>query len=466
MIPYFPKTISDKGILTYVICILLVSLTFISHAMPIGWIVLGVLEVSLFFGLTSRFSKEWQLMPSKEFAFRVFWIALSLRVIWVLFSYYFYKIKTGIPFEFGAADAIGYHQEAAWLASEKWAVVWDYLFLSRNGYSDSGYALYLTVLYKLVGPNILIARFLKTIYSSFTCVLLYRLSSRVINERVGRMSGLFAMLMPNLIVYCGLHVKETEMLLIIVAFLERTDQVLRSKHFSLWKILLPVLLSGVLFTLRTVLGAVSLLAFITAVVFSPDRIIKKGRRILVGGWVLITVVVLAGSTAMNEIEQYWNNRDLNQESKRTQQTLRGNQWAKYATGSVMAPMIFVMPFSTMVDTDQENQMIMHGGNYVRNFMGVFVLISLYICLFKKKNWRNFALIGSFVIGYLGVISLSGYANAERFLLPGVPCLIIMWAYGISELTSKTYRFVKYWYVLVPIMEIGWAYFKIGSRGLL
>lgn len=466
MIPYFPKTISDKGILTYVICILLVSLTFISHAMPIGWIVLGVLEVSLFFGLTSRFSKEWQLMPSKEFAFRVFWIALSLRVIWVLFSYYFYKIKTGIPFEFGAADAIGYHQEAAWLASEKWAVVWDYLFLSRNGYSDSGYALYLTVLYKLVGPNILIARFLKTIYSSFTCVLLYRLSSRVINERVGRMSGLFAMLMPNLIVYCGLHVKETEMLLIIVAFLERTDQVLRSKHFSLWKILLPVLLSGVLFTLRTVLGAVSLLAFITAVVFSPDRIIKKGRRILVGGWVLITVVVLAGSTVMNEIEQYWNNRDLNQESKRTQQTLRGNQWAKYATGSVMAPMIFVMPFSTMVDTDQENQMIMHGGNYVRNFMGVFVLISLYICLFKKKNWRNFALIGSFVIGYLGVISLSGYANAERFLLPGVPCLIIMWAYGISELTSKTYRFVKYWYVLVPIMEIGWAYFKIGSRGLL
>lgn len=466
MITYFPKTISDKGILTYVICILLVSLTFISHAMPIGWIVLGVLEVSLFFGLTSRFSKEWQLMPSKEFAFRVFWTALSLRVIWVLFSYYFYKIKTGIPFEFGAADAIGYHQEAAWLASEKWAVVWDYLFLSRNGYSDSGYALYLTVLYKLVGPNILIARFLKTIYSSFTCVLLYRLSSRVINERVGRMSGLFAMLMPNLIVYCGLHVKETEMLLIIVAFLERTDQVLRSKHFSLWKILLPVLLSGVLFTLRTVLGAVSLLAFITAVVFSPDRIIKKGRRILVGGWVLITVVVLAGSTAMNEIEQYWNNRDLNQESKRTQQTLRGNQWAKYATGSVMAPMIFVMPFSTMVDTDQENQMIMHGGNYVRNFMGVFVLISLYICLFKKKNWRNFALIGSFVIGYLGVISLSGYANAERFLLPGVPCLIIMWAYGISELTSKTYRFVKYWYVLVPIMEIGWAYFKIGSRGLL
>jgi hypothetical protein len=148
------------------------------------------------------------------------------------------------------------------------------------------------------------------------------------------------------------------------------------------------------------------------------------------------------------------------------QTIRGNQWAKYATGSVMAPMMFVLPFSTMVDTDQENQMIMHGGNYVRNFMGIFVLISFYVVLIEKKNWRDFALIGSFAISYLGIIAMSGFANAERFLLPGLPCLIIFWAYGISNLNVKNYRFVKLWYLVVPVMEIAWAYFKIGSRGLL
>ena len=169
---------------------------------------------------------------------------------------------------------------------------------------------------------------------------------------------------------------------------------------------------------------------------------------------------------MNEIEETWNKRTTNDENKRLEQTMRGNQWAKYATGTVMAPMVFVLPFSTMVDTDQENQMVMHGGNYVRNFMGVFVLITLFSTLFIKKNWRDFALIGSFVIGYLGVISVSGFANSERYLLPGLPCLVIIWAYGISILTRKSYKFVRYWYIVVPIMEIGWAYFKIGSRGLL
>ena len=158
--------------------------------------------------------------------------------------------------------------------------------------------------------------------------------------------------------------------------------------------------------------------------------------------------------------------DSNKEVKRMDQVSRGNQWAMYATGAVMAPMIFVLPFSTMIDVGQENQMVLHGGNYVRNFMGVFVVITLYVVFFQKKNWRNFALLGSFVAGYLGAVSVSGYANAERFLLPGLPCLIIMWAYGISELTSKTFRWIKYWIAVVPVMEIAWAYFKLGSRGWL
>ena len=132
----------------------------------------------------------------------------------------------------------------------------------------------------------------------------------------------------------------------------------------------------------------------------------------------------------------------------------------------MAPMVFVLPFSTLVNTDQENQLVLHGGNFVRNFMGVFVLLAFFNALFVKRNWRDFALIGSFVIGYLGVVSFSGFANSERFLLPGLPCLIIFWAYGISTLNTKSFKFVKYWYVIVPIMEIGWAVFKIGSRGLL
>ena len=465
MIPYFPKTISSKGLAFYIVSLLAVSIAFFTYAMSFMWMLLGIVEVSLFFVLSSKYTKEWQTRSVKDYERTLFWTAVLLRVVWVTFSYFFYKAKTGQPFEFDAADSLGYHGTSAWLAGKDWNVIWDY-FKSMSGVSDTGYIAYLTVVYKIIGPNIYITRIIKCLLGAFSCVLLYRLAKRSISESVGRMVGVFAMLMPNLIIYCGLHLKETEMMFIIVAFLERADYVLRSKKFTFFGILVPILLAASMFTLRTVLGAAAMFSFVTAVVFSPSSMMRKGRRWVIIGWMILAIAVLAGGVVMNEAKKYWNDKETNQVEKRADQTDKGNLWAKYATGTVLAPMVFVLPFSTMVDTGQENQMMLHGGNYVRNFMGVFVLIALFIVLFKKKNWRDFALIGSFVVSYLGVVSMSGFANSERFLLPGLPCLMIMWAYGISELTAKSYRFVKCWYVVVIVMEFAWAYFKLGSRGLV
>ena len=169
---------------------------------------------------------------------------------------------------------------------------------------------------------------------------------------------------------------------------------------------------------------------------------------------------------MTEIEALWEERDISIDKKRTEQTNRGNQWAHYATGTVMAPLSFVLPFSTMVNVDEQySQQEKHSGNYIRNFMGIFALLSIYEAI-RRRKWRGFAIIGSFVIAYLGVVSLSGFSNSERFLLPGLPCLIMMWSYGISTLRKETYRLLTPWCFIVVAMEVGWAYFKLGSRGLL
>ena len=42
---------------------------------------------------------------------------------------------------------------------------------------------------------------------------------------------------------------------------------------------------------------------------------------------------------------------------------------------------------------------------------------------------------------------------------------MMWAYGISTLRKETYKLLIPWSFIVLAMEIGWAYFKLGSRGL-
>lgn len=464
MISYFPTPVSKKGIFLYVISLILVSILFLKYAIGTAWIVMGFLEILVFFLMSNKLSFSWQRLSNKDFVRNLFIVALLLRVVWVVFSYFFYISQTGQPFEFEAGDSWAYHHEAEWLMGEPWSVVWDYYLGEGKGVSDMGYPFYLMLLYRVIGPNIIVARLLKAIYGSITCILLYKLAARSMNEQVGRMAGIFAMLMPNLIIYCGLHLKETEMLFLIVAFLERTDFVLRERMITWGKVFSPLLLAGSLFFFRTVLGVLAFFSVGTALLFSPNRTIKLARKLVVTVWVILAVAVLAGGTIRTEIEGYWEDRGENQIQKREAQTHRGNQWAKYATGTVMAPMMFVIPFSTMVDTEQNNQLVMHAGNYVRNYMGCFILIFLFTVLFVKKNWREFSFIGSFVTGYLGVVSMSGFANSERFILPGLPCLIIMWAYGISELNAKNYKFVNYWSVVVVLMEVGWAYFKIGSRG--
>ena len=465
MIPYFPKKIAHRGIAVYLVSLSLVSVFFVGYTMLWEYILLGILWVTGFFLLTNRWTETWRVYPEKEFVKKLFWVAVGLRLVWVIFSYYYYIQTTGQPFEFGAADSLGYHDEAVWLADSSWSFVWDYYFGSF-GVSDIGYSLYLTVLYKIFGPVVIVPRILKAFISAYTCVLLYKLSKRTFGEDTGRMAGIMGALMMNLVVYCGYHLKETEMLFLEVAFLERADYMFRRPKANLWHILVPSLLALSMFFFRTVLGTVAVFSFATAVLLMNTPSMKKGwKRLALIGWGLMCLLVLSGGTIMTEVEGYWERKEDNVLKKRMEQTSRGNQWAQYATGTVMAPMVFVLPFSTMVDVaGQYGQQEKHGGNFIRNFMGFFAIMGVFEAL-RRKKWRDFVLIGSFVVAYLGIVSVSGFSNSERFLLPGLPGLIMIWAYGISTLRKNTFKLLTPWCLVVVAMEFAWAFFKLGSRGL-
>ena len=467
MIPFFPKQIAFRAIIVYLLALLVISIAYIRYAMSLSYVALGITFVVGFFVLTSQLSREWKDIKATSFIRYLCITAFSLRFVWVIASYYIYIKMTGIPFEFGAADSYGYHGEAEWLAGEKWSFIWDYYFGPNAwGISDAGYPLYLTFLYKVFGPVVIIPRFIKALLSTATCVLLYKMASRTFGETTGRMAGIMTALMPNLIIYCGYHLKETEMVFLEVAFLERLDYLIRNRRITFWSVFLPSALALSLFSFRTAMGLSAIFAFATSVLLSTTPAMKKGwRRLLLVGWGVLGLVVFGGGRIMTEVEGLWEERETNASSRRYEQTSRGNQWAKYATTTVMAPMAFVLPFATMVDVSQQyGQQEKSGGNYVRNFMGFFTLLALYEA-FRRKKWRDFSIIGSFIIAYLGIVSFSAFSGSERFLLPGLPCLIAMWAYGVSVLRPKSYKLVTPWYIIVFLMEFGWAYFKLGSRGL-
>ena len=466
MISFFPKQIAQRAIFVYVASLAIVSILFMSHAMKFGYVALGCIWVFSFFFLVVRCSKAWRTVSETQYLKAIFLISLALRCVWVVISYFFYIKATGSSFEFSAGDSIGYHLDAEWLAGSPWSETWKYLFGGYKAFSDSGFPFYLTIIYKVFGPGIILPRLFNALLGSCTCIIIYRLTSRTFGDEIGRMASLMMVFMPNLIIYCGYHLKETVMLFLEVACLERIDYLIRKHKFSFVDLILPVLLTTSLFFFRTVLGAAAAFAFASAVLLSSAPAMKKtGKRVAMIGWGVLALVVFGGGTIATEIEGYWEQRDENVVDKRYQQTVRGNQWAKYATGTVMAPMITVLPFATMVDVDEQyGQQEKSGGNYIRNFMGFFAILAIYEAI-RRKTWKNFVLIGAFVFAYLGVIAMSGYSNSERFLLPGLPGLIMMWAYGVSELRAKTFKLLTPWCLFVFAMEVGWAFFKLGSRGM-
>lgn len=448
----------------YFISLAIVSIIFINHMMKFDFLIIGIAWILLFFLLSVRYTRKWADIPEKNYIRKLFFTALTFRIVWVLFSYIYYFIKTGLPFEFGSSDALAYHDAAIWMKEIGWSQTMDYL--STKSIADSGYPIYLTILYTIFGDSVLIVRILKAVLGAWSCVLLYKLASRNVGEEAGRMAGIFCCLMPNLIMYCGLHLKEIEMIFLTIAALERADNLLRTK-VTFWKVLLVAALVISLFTFRTVLGVTVIFAIGTSLVFSSSTMMSSWNRVVLITWAIIAIMVMAGGTIANEAQSLWEHRSENQTAKRDWQVRKGVEWAKYATGTVMAPMMFVLPFPTMVDVDEQyNQQLIHAGNFVKNFMGIFVIIAVFDAILRRKNWRDLSLLGSFVISYLGVICMSGFANSERFLLPGLPFLLIMAAYGISILDKSYFRWVKLWYWVVPVMVIGWAVFKLGSRGIL
>lgn len=466
LLNYFPKYFTNKAIQLYIIVLIVVSVIFFRFTMQWYMFEFGLLEVVGFFYFSNILSKKWSRLHPKTFENKLFISSLVIRLVWVVFSYFFYVEMTGVPFEFGAADSQGYN----YLATE----------ISRQGYSslgtifqgmdfaDRGYATYLGTVYMIFGNVVIIPRFLKAFWGAWSAVLVYRVASRSFGERVGRIAAIFFMLMPNLIYYCGLHLKEVEMVFLIVAFIERADNLLRSKKNTFLNIFLPLLLAAVMFTFRSVLGLTALFSLFTALMFSSKKILGFGQRFIIGIWVVAVIGFLAGGKIATEVEQLWRDKSTQQEGNMEWRSVRenGNKFAKKASFAVFAPAILIIPIPTMVDIEfQMNQQLINGGNFDKEILAFFVFLSL-IWVIKNRKWRDFTLIGSFMIGYLMVIAMSSFAQSERFHQPALPFILMFAAFGITKVTNKSKKYYLVYLILLFFVIIAWSWFKLAGRELV
>ena len=467
MLNYFPKYFTNKAILLYFIALLAVTFVFFSRSMNVLWMVFGIVEVAGFFYFSSLLTRKWSKLSDKTFRKRLMYSSAAIRIVWVIFSYFFYKGMTGQPFEFGAADSQFYQHLGELGARNFMQGNFNVMQIFGVGIGDTGYATYLSFIYLFTGNSIFIARLLKVVWGTWTVLLVYKLATRNFGESTGRMAGIFTMLMPNLILYCGLHLKEVEMVFLSVAFIERADYLIRLKNFNFRNIILPIVIALILFTFRTVLGATALFALLTSLLFSSKRILGFGQRFIIGLWVVVAIIYFMGGRVATEVEQVWADRMTNQSQSMEWRAQRegGNTLADRASSAVFAPAIFIIPIPTMVYIDgQENQMLIHGGNFVKDILAFFLAFFIFYVI-RKDKWRDFTLIEAFFIGYLMIIAFSAFAQSERFHQPVLPFYLMFAAYGISQVTNKTKTYFSWYLVGLFVIILAWNWFKLAGRGL-
>ena len=476
-VPYnfVPNPISNQAIIVYFAVMATTAVLFSHLFMTWYWWLFGIVGVVGFFYFSNKLSKQWGNVRPKTFEHNVFWMTFLIRVSVMLFLYWFHNEMTGKPFMFHAADAYEYSLEAEWMAQTirdgNFNAYLDYKFVQRNGVSDAGYLMYLGLVYLLSGDSIIVARLLKCLWSALSCILIYRLGKRNFGEHVGRIAAIFMMLEPHFSIYAGMHLKETEMIFMMLLFLERADALLRYRNFSFKTVSVVVLLIAALFTFRTVLGLTAIFSVAMALLLSSTRVMGWGRRIVVLLVLGLSVLYFAGGRITTEVEQMWELKDENQ-SSRMDVINKTQSYAKYAGAAVFAPMIFTIPFPTIVETpNQETSRMLHGGMFVKNIMSYFTImaiLSLLIPIIPGFNkWRDHVLIGVFLIAYLVILVFSAFAHADRFHMPALALEVLFMAYGVSLCRiPQLQRWYKYWVALMFIAVIVWNWFKLAGRGLI
>lgn len=465
MVTYFPNLISRKAIGFYFVTLAIVSVAFMDQIMPFVWMVFGSAEVFLFFYFSNRLTRQWQQLSPKTFLKRLFWTSLVIRLAYMVFVFFFYDYMTGEPFMFHSGDEQFYY-DVSRLWRERGIGEFRHQMQSF-GLDDSGELYWTAFLCLLFGHYILTARIAHCLLSALTCVLIYRIAKRHFGDSIARMAAVFCMLMPNLIYYCGIHLKEADLVFLTVLLVDGVDVLLTGKKFS-WKFLVVSAASVLaLFTFRAALGVVGLIAVLVAVVLNRGKLTAIWKRIVLGLVVLVAIsTTTIGNRLLNDVKGLWDEGERNQSvgMEYRAQRVGGNSLARYASGAIFAPAIFTIPFASMVYTEgQENQQMLNGGNFVKNVMSGFTIFAMVVLLFSG-DWRKHTLPLALMVGYLVVIAFSNFAHSERFHQPVLPFELMFAAFGISQLQRKHVKWIDYWMIFVMLANVGWAYIKLAGRG--
>ena len=462
------RHISIIGVGLYLLALIVISVAFRDHALQLEWMLWGIGEVLFFFVLISIFYPRWKKDEPKQFWRKVFWTALAIRLLYVVFSYYYFTFRMGFPFD-GPGDAVGYYNRSValskYIRKGDFGYVLHFLKGYSLGFSDHGYLIWLTFLHTLFGPGVLVARVFKALMSAYLCIVVFKLASRTFGERTGRLAAVMCVFMPILIQLTGMHVKEMEMIFVSILALERMDYLIRSKKYSFWNILFPILLIGISFGFRTVIGMCLIFAFLVFVILSPNHLVNRTGKIVTLSITVVVFLFFLFTLIGSEMKYIFMLNFSGTDYMAKKYESMGMQYSEITKSKYLFPGAFVLPLSPMVDVAPDHNKMIHGSTYIKNFLAFFAMLSIVIAI-RQKKWREFSLIGAHELSYLAIIMFTFTSNSERFHEPAIPLILVMAAYAMTHLRRKDLTLFYVYCGLLFVALFVWNWLKLAARGLV
>jgi hypothetical protein len=462
------RYIALYGVGVYLLALFVISIVFHDYALELKWMLWGIGEVLFFFVLTTVFYPRWKEDEPKKFWRKVFWVALVIRLLYVVLSYYYFKLSLGYAFD-GPGDAVGYYNRSVvlsrYIRRGDFGIAIDLLKGYSMGFSDHGYLIWLTLLHTIFGQGVLVARVFKALMSAYLCIVVYKLASRTFGERTGRLAAVMCVFMPILIQLAGMHIKEMEMIFISILALERMDYLIRSKKYTFWNVLFPVLLIGLSFGFRTVIGMCLIFAFLVFVILSPNHLVNRKSKIITLSFTVAVFLLFLFTVIGSEMKIIYRLNFSGMDYMAKKYESMGLKYGEIAKSKYLFPGAFVLPLSPMVDISPDHNKLIHGSTYVKNFLAFFAMLAIVIAI-RQKKWRDFSLIGAYELSYLAIIMFTFTSNSERFHEPAIPLILVMAAYAMTHLRRKDLKLFYVYCGVLFVALIAWNWLKLSARGLV
>ena len=439
----------------------------------------AIISIVLFFFVGRSMSNKFSLLGERTFLRSVFTVGFVVRILWVLYMFFVFNPRYYGTRHGDGADTdwfMSFGQNLSeWISGNSMHTLAAIIDINMSAIDDVAYPMILGVEYLLTGgiSDVLIPYIVKSILGAYCAIFIYRTTKRHFGEGAARIAAIFVCLNPNIIYWCGTMMKEAEMVFFCCLAVDKFDEALSSNSQLTIKSLIPGILSGfVLLFMRTTLGLALFGAVMVHVLMADRRIISRGKKIVMGVLTVLILSLVVGDHLMVQSKGYLEmaQSDYQQRNMEFRSTREGgNNFAKYASATVFAPLIFTIPFPTYNQAYEAQllQVQLSGGYFIKNILSFFVIIVL-VQFLLTGEWRKHVLLIAYTCAYLLVLVFSGFAQSGRVHMPIWPMLMIFAAYGVQ--LAKTDKKMRTWFTYVLYGEVficlAWNWFKLAGRGMI